>query len=211
MIQILPAILATDPQEYLRKLRVAETLAEWIQVDIEDQKFAPLKTIGADVVASYPTKLKIEAQLMVTQPENWIDDFVKAGVQRIVVPVENTAGLKEVIKHIKNHGIQIGISLNPETSVEKVQHLISDLDLVLAMTVHPGPSGQEFAPEVLAKIRALHKNYPELNIEVDGGIDSQTARKVIKAGANILVAGSYVFDAEDPVDAIKKLKEAALS
>jgi ribulose-phosphate 3-epimerase len=210
MIEILPAILACNPQEYLRRLQIAETLAEWVQVDIEDQKFAPVKTIGADVVASYPTKLKIEAQLMVTQPENWIDDFVKAGVQRIVVPVENTAGLTEVINHIKNHGIQVGVSLNPETPIEEVQHLISDLDLVLAMTVHPGPSGQEFVPEVLPKIAALHKNYPELNIEVDGGIDSQTAGQVVKAGANILVAGSSIFDTRDPLDAIKKLKEATL-
>jgi ribulose-phosphate 3-epimerase len=209
MIQILPAILATNPQDYLKRLRIAETLADWIQVDIEDQKFAPIKTIGADTVASYPTKLKIEAQLMVGYPENFIDDFIKAGVQRIVVPVENTAGLKEVIKHIKNHGVQVGVSLNPETPIEELAHLISDLDLVLTMTVYPGPSGQNFRPEVLPKIATLHKNYPELNIEVDGGIDPRTVRKVIRAGANILVAGSYIFDAENPAKAIKELKEAA--
>jgi ribulose-phosphate 3-epimerase len=210
MIQILPAILATNPQDYLRKLRIAETLADWIQVDIEDQKFAPEKTIGPDVVSSYPTKLKIEAQLMVVQPENWIDDFIKAQVKRIVVPVENTAGLEEVIKHIKNHDIQVGVSLNPETPVEKVQHLVSDLDLVLVMTVYPGPSGQEFVPEVLPKIEALRKNCPELNIEVDGGIDLQTAKQVVKAGANILVAGSSIFDAENPANTVKELKEAVL-
>jgi len=208
MIQILPAILACDSQEYLNKLRIAENLAEWIQVDIEDQKFAPVKTIGADVVASYPTKLNIEAQLMVVQPENWIDDFIKAKVQRIVVPVENTAGLGEAIKHIKNHGIQVGVSLNPETSIEKVKHLISDLDLVLVMAVSPGPSGQEFRLEVLSKIKVLHKNYPEFNIEVDGGINPQRAKQVVSAGANILVAGSYIFNAKDPVKAIEELRKA---
>lgn len=208
MIQILPAILATNPGDYLKKLRIAEHLAEWIQVDIEDQKFASEKTIDAGVVASYPTKLKIEAQLMVVQPENFIDDFIKAGVQRIVVPIENTAGLKEVIRHIKNHDIQVGVSLNPETPIEKVKHLVWDLDLVLVMSVHPGPSGQAFVVEVLPKIEELRRNYKNLNIEVDGGINSETARRVVKAGANILVVGSYLFGSKNPTEAMEYLKKA---
>jgi len=116
--------------------------------------------------------------------------------------------LGEAIKHIKNHGIQVGVSLNPETSIEKVKHLISDLDLVLVMAVSPGPSGQEFRLEVLSKIKVLHKNYPEFNIEVDGGINPQRAKQIIRAGANILVAGSYIFNAKDPAKAIEELRKA---
>src|SRR5260221_2159154 len=159
MIQLIPAILATTEQEYkdkLKKIEDSESLKEgWVQIDLMDNKFVQNQSIKAKVVAKYPTSLKIEAQLMVEYPENWIDELVKTKVDRIVFPVEDAEGIEEKIQHIKNHGKQVGLSLNPETAVEKLTPYLGTIDGVLVMSVHPGFGGQKFIPQSLAKIKFL--------------------------------------------------------
>lgn len=213
--QIIPAILATTEAQYKDKLKKIEESGifedGWIQIDLMDNKFVQNKSIGLDVMAKYPTSLKKEAQLMVDYPQNWIDDLVKVGVERIVFPIEDGSGIKERIDHIKNHGVQAGLSINPETEVEKVRPFAGTIDLVLLMSVHPGFGGQQFLQGSLEKIRELvnlrRDSGANFLIEVDGGINEEVAKKVALAGADNLVIGSYLIDG-DIAENLEKIWES---
>lgn len=203
MIQIIPAILATTEQEYkekLLKIEESESFQQdgWIQIDLMDNKFVQNQSIGVDVIAKYPTKLQREAQLMVEYPQSWIDDLLKSGIERIVFPVEDFPGIQETIDQIKNQGIQVGLSLNPETEVEKIEPFMSTIDLVLVMSVHPGFGGQEFIPESIDKIKEVSRLRSKDNlsflIEVDGGVSEKVIPDLIKAGVDNLVIGSHLLE-----------------
>lgn len=196
---IIPAILATTGEEYKKKLEKIESspeLAEgWVQVDLIDGKFTDNISVGADVLAKYPTRLNLEAHLMVLNPEPWIRELIKIGVKRVVFPVEG-AGIEEKIKHLKNHQVQAGLSVNPETEVEKVLPFLDTIDVVLLLSVHPGFSGQEFKPEVLGKIKQLAglRGTRQFQIEVDGGLNEGNVQEVVLAGADNLVLGKHLLE-----------------
>lgn len=193
MVKILPAILSKSVGDYLRKLKAAEKITDEVQIDIVDNKFARNQTVKPKDISSIRTKLNLEIQLMVEYLEDWIDPFVKIKPTRMIIPVESAREPIRIINHLRRHQIQVGFSVNPETSVERLQHLVDKLDTALVLSVHPGFSGQHFVHGSLDKIRKLRAMRPDLIIEIDGAIEPGTARKAAEVGANILVSGSYIF------------------
>ncbi len=198
MVQIVPAILATSEDEYKQKLAKIEECGlfekGWVQIDLMDNKFVQNESIGPDIIAKYPTKLKLEAQLMVEYPENWIEELVKVPVQRIVFPIEDIEGIEDRIQHIKNHQIEIGLSLNPQTDIEKLFPFVSTIEVVLVMSVNPGFGGQKFIPESIDKVRKLREKGWPIKIGVDGGINEEVVGDLIDAGADYLVIGSHLLE-----------------
>ena len=180
--------------DYHNKFKTVEPLTEWIQIDIVDNKFARNQTIGPKEVASFRTLKKLEIQLMVDFIEDWVDPFVKIKVARIIIPYESSRDPIGNINHIRRHGIEIGFSVNPETPVSRLQHVVDKVDTVLLLSVHPGFSGQHFVHRTLKKIKELKSMRPDIVIEVDGGIGPGTARKCAETGANILISGSFIFE-----------------
>ncbi|QQG43583.1 MAG: ribulose-phosphate 3-epimerase [Candidatus Daviesbacteria bacterium] len=196
MIKIIPAILATTEEEYKDKLLELEKenclKFDWVQIDFMDNKFVQNQSITPEIIAKYPTQFQIEAQLMVEYPENWVDELVKIPVRRIVFPVEDTSGLRERISHIKNHGIKVGLSINPETDLETVEPYVGEIDIILVMSVNPGFGGQQFQPQAIEKVKEIkQKNWP-ITIEVDGGINKDVLESLEKAGADSVVIGSHL-------------------
>lgn len=195
MVEIIPAILSRTSGDYHKKFKAVEPFTEWIQVDIVDGRFAPNKTIGPDIVKAFRTLKKLEIHLMVQFIEDWVDPFIKIqAVKKIIFPVETALDPLGLIRHLKRHKVQIGAALNPQTPVERLQHIISYLDNVLILSVYPGFSGQHFVHGTLKKIGELREMRPDIVIEIDGGIEPGTVRKCAEVGANILVAGSFVFE-----------------
>jgi ribulose-phosphate 3-epimerase len=174
-----------------------------------DGRFVPNLTIGPVVVSAVrrATQLPLDVHLMIVEPEKYIEDFARAGADIITVHVEACVHLHRTIQQIKSLGKKAGVSLNPHTPVSMLEHVLADIDLVLIMSVNPGFGGQSFIPSALDKIRALRR-VSSVDIEVDGGVNAKTASLVVAAGANILVAGSYVFNHEDYREAIESLRRA---
>lgn len=193
-VEIVPAILAKTSADYHRKLKAVEPYTDWIQIDIVDNIYARNQTIDAKVVESIRTKVNLEIQLMVEHIENWLDPFVALKPGRIVFPVESARDPIGLVNHMRRHQIPFGFSLDPHTPVSRLQHLVDKIDVALLLAVNPGFSGQHFAHVVIEKIRQLRSMRSDLVIEIDGGIEPDTARKCAQAGANILVAGSYIFE-----------------
>ena len=192
-IDIIPAILSSTREDYHRRFKAVEPYTEWIQVDIVDGKFAPSKTIGVEPVRAIRTARKLEIQLMVKFIEDWIDPFVKARPERIIVPIESSRDSIGLIKHVRRHKIQIGFSLNPHTPVSTMEHLIDKVDATLLLSVNPGFQNQHFYQGVLQKIKDLKSMRPDAYIEVDGGIQPGIARKCVEVGASALCVGSYIL------------------
>lgn len=216
MTGIVPSILSADFTRLGEQVREAEAAgSQRIQVDVMDGHFVPNITMGPMVVAAVRrcTSLPLEAHLMITNPERYIEDFAKAGADVIIVHQEVCPHLHRVIQQIRIAGKMAAVALNPSTPVFLLENVLSLIDMVLIMTVNPGFGGQEFIPETLPKIVRLRQMIAErgLNcaIEVDGGIHEATAPLVVKAGANLLVAGSAVYNSRESVgQAIARLKNA---
>ncbi|HZS78763.1 MAG TPA: ribulose-phosphate 3-epimerase [Ktedonobacteraceae bacterium] len=217
MIGIVPSILSADFTRLGEQVREAEAAgAQRIQVDVMDGHFVPNITMGPMVVEAVrrSTRLPIESHLMITNPERYIDDFAQAGSDVIIVHQEVCPHLHRVIQQIKHAGKMAAVALNPSTPVFMLEDVLSLLDMVLIMTVNPGFGGQEFIPETLPKIARLRQTITQRNlhcdIEVDGGIHEATVPQVVRAGANLLVAGSAVYNKQESVaQAIARLKKAA--
>ncbi len=215
-IGIVPSILSADFTRLGEQVREAEAAgAQRIQVDVMDGHFVPNITMGPMVVEAVRrcTSLTLEAHLMITNPERYIDDFAKAGADVIIVHQEVCPHLHRVIQQIRHAGKSAAVALNPSTPVFLLEDVLSLIDMVLVMTVNPGFGGQEFIPEMLPKIERLRRWIAQrglrCDIEVDGGIHEATAPQVVQAGANLLVAGSAVYnDHESVADAIKRLRNA---
>ena len=179
-----------------------------------DGHFVPNITIGPAVVAAIRpvTKLPLDCHLMIEKPENYIPDFAKAGADIINVHVEATPHIHRALQMIKNASVKAGVTINPGTPVAAIQHVLQMADLVLVMTVNPGFGGQAFIPEAVEKVKELKALKEEFGyhyeIEVDGGIVPETAKICQAAGADVFVAGSYIYNAPDPEDRIATLKEA---
>ena len=195
-IEVVPSILSADVGRLNEQVKEAVAAgADRIQVDVMDGHFVPNLTFGPLVVEAVRriTDLPIEAHLMVERPEQFIEAFAKAGSTIIEVQVEATTSLYRTVEAIKEHGAKAGVAINPATPVEALREILPYISLVNVMTVEPGFGGQKFIPHSPDKIRRLRVLAPDVEIEVDGGIDAQTAPLAVKAGATLLVAGSAVF------------------
>lgn len=213
-ILIAPSILSADFGRFNEDIASVEEHADLIHTDIMDGHFVPNITFGAPVVAKLKSKKPMDVHLMIEHPEKYLGDFAEALKQAhgraddcyITVHQEACVHLHRVLQQIRALGVRPAVALNPATPVSTIEAVLDDVDMVLLMTVNPGFGGQKFIESVLPKIRELRKKAPDLNIQVDGGINDKTAKLVIEAGANILVAGAYVFGQNDRAKAIESLR-----
>lgn len=208
---IAPSVLSADFSKLGQEIKDVEKAgADWIHVDVMDGHFVPNITIGPLVVKSMRpvTKMPLDVHLMIKNPEKFIESFAKAGADIITFHSEIEEDLKEVIKLIRYYKKKAGVSIKPKTDLASISKILPMVDMVLVMTVEPGFGGQSFIPECLTRIEELRKIFKK-DIEVDGGINDSTARDCIASGANVLVAGTYVFGARDYSVAIKNLKGVA--
>ncbi len=217
IVKLAPSILAADFARLADQVREVESAgADRIHVDVMDGHFVPNLTMGPCVVKSLRpvTKLPLEVHLMVEEPDRFLESFAEAGADGLIVHVENAVNLHRTVLHVKELGKRVGVALNPATSAVTLAEILPDVDLILVMTVNPGFGGQHFIPNTLGKIRRVRQMIDaakkEIELEVDGGIDPETAPKVVSAGARVLVAGSAVF-AHGPgaAAALGQLREAA--
>ncbi|EAX48597.1 Ribulose-phosphate 3-epimerase [Thermosinus carboxydivorans Nor1] len=213
MVKIAPSLLAADFTRLAEEvLKVEQGGADLLHLDIMDGHFVPNLTFGAPVVAALRqvSKLPFDVHLMITNPQDHINAFIKAGADLITVHAETHPHLHRLLQTIKDQGVRAGIALNPSTPLVTIEEVLPYVDMVLLMSVNPGFGGQQFISTVLDKIRRLRQMITERNlpvvIEVDGGINAETAPAVIAAGATILVAGSAVYGAVDAAQAIASLK-----
>lgn len=204
-----PSLLAADFSKLREEIQEVEKCgAEYLHLDVMDGNFVPNISYGAPVISAIRpySNLVFDVHLMVEEPDRFIKDFVDAGADIITVHVEATKHLHRTIQLIKSYGKKVGVSLNPATPIETLKHVINDIDMVLIMSVNPGFGGQAFIPETLNKIKELRNLYPEIDIEVDGGVNDKTVEAIKEAGANILVAGSYLFSGnyKEKIELMKK-------
>lgn len=214
MVKIAPSILSADFLKLADEVKAAEAAGvDMLHIDVMDGHFVPNITIGPFIVEAIKkaTTLPLDVHLMIEEPDRYLKDFIHAGADYITVHAEAALHLHRTIQWIKDTGIKAGVSLNPSTPVWSLEHILSDTDMVLLMSVNPGFGGQEFIPQVFDKIRQLKVLIKERGletlIEVDGGIKCGNAKKVADAGADILVMGSAFFHSKDYKTLVKNLRE----
>jgi ribulose-phosphate 3-epimerase len=216
-IKVAASILSADLVNLQSEIDEVEKYGvDMIHIDVMDRHFVPNLTFGAPLVRGLQTDLAYDIHLMVENPENYIEDFAKALPRGrkpkddiITVHIEACRHIHRVVQQIKEAGFRVGIALNPGTSLALIEEIVEEVDMVLIMTVNPGFSGQKFIASCLNKVRELRANFPNLDIEVDGGVDDKTAALCIGAGANVLVSASYLFGSKNRREAINSLRNTA--
>ena len=215
MIKIAPSILSADFSKLGDEVRAVEQGgADWIHIDVMDGNFVPNITVGPLIVESLRkvTELPLDVHLMIQNPDQFIGEFASAGADIISVHVESCPHLHRTVQLIKEQDIKAGVVLNPATAVFHLDEIIEEVDMVLLMSVNPGFGGQKFIPQALDKVQLLRQTLDEsgvdIDIEVDGGVKTDNAGSLKKAGANVLVAGSAIFNSEDYQAAIQTLRDA---
>lgn len=215
-IIIAPSILSADLWKLGEEVQtVREAGADWIHVDIMDGHFVPNLSFGPSVVKSLKgrAQLPLDVHLMVQRPSRFIESFARAGADLLTVHIEAADDINEVLLAIKKLGVRTGLSVKPDTDPARIAPFLPQLDLVLVMTVQPGFGGQGFLPNSPAQIKTVRNLIKQsgrsVYLEVDGGINAQTAREAAQAGANVFVAGNAIFAAENPVQALADIRQAA--
>lgn len=209
-----PSVLSADFANLERDVKMLnESSAEWIHIDIMDGQFVPNISFGLPVMKAihkHATK-PLDVHLMIATPDDYIDDFKEAGAEILTVHYEVCTHLHRTLKRIKAAGMKTGVALNPHTPVHLLKDVLQDIDLVLIMSINPGFGGQKFIPHAIEKVREIKALITAQNtqtlIEVDGGVNLETGKQLVEAGADALVAGSFVFGSDDPIETIKKLGE----
>jgi ribulose-phosphate 3-epimerase len=211
---ISPSLLSCDFANIQRDVEMLnQSKADWLHIDVMDGVFVPNISFGFPVVQAMHKHAKkpLDVHLMIVNPDQYVEEFKKVGAEYLTVHFEACTHLHRTIQLIKSHGMKAGVALNPHTAVDVLSEIINDLDLVLIMSVNPGFGGQKFIPQAVEKVRKL-KNLIQNSgsnalIEVDGGVNQETGKLLAEAGADALVAGSYVFNSENPHKTIEGLKQ----
>ncbi len=215
MARLAASILSADFAHLADQVKLVEPYADAIHVDVMDAHFVPPLTVGPVVVGSLRplTSRALHCHLMVEHPERLLDDFAEAGADMVTCHVEAVADPEPVIRKARGRGLRVGLAVNPETPVEAVFPFLDRLDGVIVMSVHPGWAGQAFLPEALPKVEAVRAEIDRrglaTDVEVDGGINLETGRRCVAAGATVLAAASAIFKAPDPAEAARALAAVA--
>lgn len=210
-IKTSPSLLAADFADLKSDIRKVEGTASMLHVDVMDGHFVPNISIGVPVVASLRkcTDLLLDTHLMISRPQDYIEAFAKAGSDLLCFHLEADCDVRDTIALIRSCGKQAAVAIKPSTPAEAVLPYVEQLDMVLVMTVEPGFGGQSFMPAMMEKVRAIRayadRVHPDLDIQVDGGINRETAPVAVQAGANVLVAGSFVFGSAQPAEELRYL------
>lgn len=211
---VAPSVLSADFLHLERDIQMLnESEAQWIHLDIMDGRFVPNISFGLPIVSAVRsvTEKVCDVHLMIEEPEKYIEAFAKAGADVLTLHYEATRHLHRAMQQVRDAGMKAGVVLNPATPVELLRDVLPYLDLVLLMSVNPGFGGQKFIPQILDKTRRLRRMIDEggydVLIEVDGGVNAETGPQLVDAGADVLVAGSYVFGSKDPAAAIRSLMQ----
>ncbi|CAI2170717.1 931_t:CDS:2 [Funneliformis geosporum] len=192
--KISPSMLSSDFSSLAAEAhRMVKNGADWLHMDVMDGHFVP--------------NITIDCHLMVSNPEKWVDDFAKAGASMYCFHIEATNEPEALIEKIKKAGMKVGVAIKPKTPIDTVYSLVDKIDMCLVMTVEPGFGGQKFMTDCMPKVKILREKFPELDIEVDGGLALDTIDQAVQAGANVIVAGTSVFKAENPKEVISTFRE----
>jgi len=216
MIKIAPSILSADFAKLGEEIEMLDrSVCDIIHFDVMDGHFVPNITIGPMIVDSVRKRSNkiFDVHLMMTDPLSLVDQYIDAGADIITIHPESIFHLHRAIQYLKTKKVCVGVALNPSTSIDVLKYVLEDINMVLLMTVNPGFGGQRFIPSMIEKIRDMKSKIVErglnVDIEVDGGINLDNVSEIVKAGANILVAGSFVFSSPNPSDTISSIKKAA--
>lgn len=210
MVKVAPSILAADFENLENEIKdVEQAGADYIHIDVMDGEFVVNKTPGLEMlkISNASTDLILDTHLMVENPLDWIEDFLESDIITFHVEAVDEDTANKIIEELHEKEVKVGISIKPDTSIDEIMPYIDKIDMVLVMTVEPGKGGQKLISECLEKVRIIREIAPDIDIEVDGGINLENIEEVKKAGANIIVAGTAIFGVNDRKYVIEKLRE----
>lgn len=200
MVQIIPAVLATTEEAFranIDKIQSCNALKDsWVHIDFADNQFVPNRTITPSQVANYSIQLRKEAHLMVDHPLEWVEEIARAGFERIIFHIEAKDDTLECIKAIKANGLQVGIAINHQTPLDKIEQFIGQIGDVLMMTIEPGFQGRSFIPQSLEKIKQFKIRGWQVSLDVDGAVRDENAKQLIEAGVDRLTVGSFLLNGD---------------